>query len=260
VFRSFLERLSRGKSFCRRLPAEFGRRPLHVSPDSALSYLKPDWARSFSDLLSAALKYVAPSDTVWDIGANVGVFSLAAAHVAGPDASVLAVEADPFLAALLQKTVCEGINADLRISVLCAAASEESGIASFLIAERGRSFNSLERSGHRQHAGGSRYRQYVPTITLDSLLDQFVKPDVMKVDVEGAEALVLKGASHVLSQCRPLVYIEVGAEQNAAVMAEFKRHAYRLYDADSEDEREREGCSFNTLAVPIESQRTNRRP
>ena len=258
MFRSLLEKLSRGRAMRRRLPARFGSRPLYLSPDSALSYLKPNWARSSHDLLSAAEKYVIPSDNVWDIGANVGVFAVAAAHMAGSGAEVLAVEADPFLAALLQKTVCEPSNSDLRMTVLCAAASSEAGIARFLVAARGRSFNSLERSGHRQQAGGSRYTQYVPTITLDSLLEHFAKPQVVKIDVEGAEAIVLHGATRILADCRPLFYIEVGAEQNADVMAEFQRHDYKLYDADAEDARELTQCSFNTLAVPRESQRTNR--
>lgn len=259
MFRSLLEQLSRGRAIRRRLPARFGSRPLYLSPDSALSYLKPNWARSSHDLLSAAEKYVNPSDSVWDIGGNVGVFALAAAHVSGSGGGVVAVEADPFLASLLQKTVCEPSNSDLRISVLCAAASSEAGIARFLIAARGRSFNSLERSGHRQQAGGSRYVQHVPTITLDSLLDHFARPQVVKIDVEGAEAIVLRGATRILNECRPLFYIEVGAEQNADVMAEFQRHDYRLYDADTDDARELTQCSFNTLAVPRESQRTNRR-
>ena len=260
MLRSLLEYLSRGKAIRRRLPARFNRRPLYLSPDSALSYLKPNWARSSSDLLSAAVKYVGTSDNVWDIGGNVGVFTVAAAHVAGVGAQILAVEPDPFLAALLQKTACDPGNSDLRVSVLCAAASSEKGIARFLIAARGRSFNSLENAGHRQSAGGSRYVQYVPTITLDSLLEHFARPHVVKIDVEGAEALVLRGARRVLAECRPLFYIEVGAEQNAEVMTEFLRHDYRLYNADAEDERELTRCSFNTLAVPRESSRTNRRP
>ena len=86
MIRSLIERLSRGKAIRRRLPYEFGHRPLYLSPDSALTYLRPNWTKASGELLGAAAKYVNPSDNVWDIGGNVGVFTFAAAHAAGPDA------------------------------------------------------------------------------------------------------------------------------------------------------------------------------
>jgi FkbM family methyltransferase len=259
LIRSLMERLSRGKAIRRHMPDEFGRRPLYLSPDSALSYLKPDWAKASSELLSAAAKYVNRSDNVWDIGGNVGVFTIAAAHAAGPDAEIVTVEADPFLASLLQRTALDPANADRHINVLCAAVSCSVGVARFLIAERGRSSNALEQSGHRSQAGGTRFVQHVPTVTLDALLKHFARPRVIKIDVEGAETSVLQGATRVLAECRPLFYVEVGAEQNADVTAEFQRHRYRLYNGDSDDEVELTHCAFNTLAVPYESTRTNRR-
>lgn len=255
---SLIERLFRNRAIRRRLPKTFGSRRLWLSPDSAMQYLKPNWSQSSSQLLSAAMKYVSKSDTVWDIGSNVGVFTVAAAHVAGPEGEVLAVEADPFLASLLQRSVCDPTNADRRVNVLCAAVSSDPGIARFLVAARGRASNSLESSGHRTQAGGIRYIQYVPTVTLDSLLDHFPKPQVVKIDVEGAEAIVLSGAHRLLSECRPLIYIEVGGAQSADVLAHFQRHRYRIYNGDSDDACEREKCSYNTLAVPMESTRTNR--
>lgn len=82
------------------MPAAFGGRPLWLSADAALQYLRLDWAAASHGLLAAASKYVRQSDVVWDIGSNVGVFAVAAAHRAGPQGSVLALEADPFLASL----------------------------------------------------------------------------------------------------------------------------------------------------------------
>lgn len=120
----------------RRLPAQFGRRPIYVSPDSALSYLKFDWNHA-ADLFSAVANYVRPSDNIWDVGGNVGVFTIASAHIAGPEAEVVTLEADPFLASLLQKSAAHSVNADRRINIVCAAASDEVGLAKFMIAERG---------------------------------------------------------------------------------------------------------------------------
>jgi len=129
-----------------------------VSPDSALSYLKASWSDS-DDLFSAATRYVRPGACVWDIGGNVGVFALAAAHRAGSSGRVITVEADPFLASLLQRTALHTRNQDLSVSVLCAAASSASGLARFNVAARGRSSNALEQAGARVTAGGIRYVQ-----------------------------------------------------------------------------------------------------
>ena len=258
VIRSLLRRYSRGKAIRRRLPVRFGKRSLYLSPDSALSYLKHNWADGSQALLTAAEKYVADGANVWDIGGNVGVFTFAAAHIAGTDSEVVSVEADPFLASLLQKTAIHADNHDRNVSVICAAISDHAGLARFMIANRGRSSNSLEQSGHRSQAGGTRYVQYVPTITLDSLLTSFAAPQVIKIDVEGAETLVLQSAERVLTECRPLVYVEVGSQQNEGVTSIFKKHDYRLFNGDSDDEREISSCVYNTLAVPSESQVTNR--
>jgi len=94
---------------------------------------------------------------------------------------------------------------------------------------------------------------------LDELVELVSCPvGLIKIDVEGAEYAVLEGATRVLAECRPLFYVEVGAEQNADVTAVFQRLKYRLYDGDSDDEVELTQCAFNTLAVPRESTRTNR--
>lgn len=250
MLRRLLERLARGSAFRRRLPPQFGNRPIYLSADSALSYLKPQWADASRSLLDAAAAHATKAKSIWDIGANCGVFTLAAAHVAAPDAEILAVEADPFLAALLQKSTRDPANSDRSISVLCAAVSDHNGVARFLIASRGRSSNSLEQSGHRSQAGGTRFIQHVATTTLDALLEHFSAPDLIKIDVEGAETMVLAGAEQLLSTVRPMLYIEVGEEQNAEVTTILHRHNYRLYDGDRADGVPLEACAFNTLAIP----------
>lgn len=255
MIRRLVERLSRNSAFRRRLPSAFGGRPVYLSGDSALSYLKPDWAKASASLLNAAAKYAAGAKCVWDIGSNCGVFAIAAAHVAGPNAEILAIEPDPFLATLLQKSARDQQNSDRTIHVLCSAVSDREGLARFLIANRGRSSNALEQSGGRCQSGGTRYVQHVPTITLDALLSHFPRPDMIKIDVEGAETLVLQGATELLRKARPVIYIEVGAEQNADVTRELRHHDYRLFDGDGDCSKPLDRCAFNTLAVPAESQR-----
>jgi len=188
----------------------------------------------------------------------VGVFTVAAAHKAGPKASVVAIEPDPFLASLIQRTAMHDGNRDLSISVLCAAVSDRCGIAHLAVATRGRSSNSLVESGSYTQSGGTRYVQHVPTLTLDAMLNEFEAPSFVKIDVEGAESLVMAGAEKLLADHRPTIYIEVGKEQCTQVTSVFNRHQYRLYDGDTTDERPVDACVWNTLAVPAESRLTNR--
>lgn len=92
-------------------------------------------------------------------------------------------------------------------------------------------------------------------MTLDSLLDHFPRPDVLKIDVEEAEARVLAGAGTVL-RGSPVVVCEV-AESNAARVGEILRfHGYRFYDARSRSDarREVESPPAELLAVREESE------
>jgi FkbM family methyltransferase len=252
LFRKLLERFSRSLVIKRRLPVNCGGHVIYVSPDAALKCLKFNLESGNSDLFFAARNYVSPGDIVWDIGANVGMFAFASADKVGEFGQVLAIEADPFLASLLQRSAQMKRSHHLNVKILCCAASDETGIAKFMIAERGRASNSLEKSGHRSQAGGVRYVQYVPTTKLDDLINDFGRPNFVKIDVEGAEAFVLRGAERILGEIRPSFYIEVGEEQNDEVTSAFKRHRYELFDGDSRDRVKIDRCRFNTLAIPAE--------
>ena len=86
-------------------------------------------------------------------------------------------------------------------------------------------------------------------------MQHFPGPDLLKIDVEGAEMLVLAGAEQILTHKRPVVYIEVGEEQAGAVTALLHRHAYVLFDGDGDLDAKINRCTFNTLAMPRETLR-----
>ncbi len=254
MLRTLLERLARSKVIKRHLPPRFGKRPIYISPDAALQYLKPDLQETFcGTLFDVAARYLRAGEVVWDIGANVGFFSLAAAHCVGGSGRVVAFEPDPFLASLVQRSALEQANQSLRLDIFCAAVSNADGIAQFIIAERGRSSNALAETGTRGMAGGARYTQSVPTYTMDSLLQTFAAPQFIKVDVEGAETLVLEGGQTMLSKHRPAFFIEVGAEQSPRVSALFHQHEYVLFDFHDPTRSPQATAPFDTLACPKES-------
>jgi hypothetical protein len=94
----------REKYLKRNLPSRFGFTPLYVSPDSQLKYIKLGEEAFDSGLLKIVDDYIRVDSVVWDIGANVGVFTFAAASRT-LQGSVLAVEADIWMAQLLRKFV-----------------------------------------------------------------------------------------------------------------------------------------------------------
>lgn len=126
-----------------------------------------------------------------DVGANLGYFSLlwASMSVSG---TVLAFEAAPGVADMLRRNV-KANEFDNRVRVIESAVSAEDGDVAF-------DLGPLEQTGWGGIADGSESDSLrVPCIRLDTALgDREI--DVLKVDVEGADALVLEGAEGLLSR------------------------------------------------------------
>lgn len=173
---------------------------MYVTTEGGLRYLGP-LSRTDPILLGLARRFVNPGDRVWDIGANVGLFAFAAASRAR---SVLAVEPDITLARLLRRTAtAQGAPVD----VLPLAVSSAMGVERFVIAKRSRSTNHLEGVGTTM-TGGTREEVIVPTVTLDWLATQFPPPDLVKIDIEGAELIALRQGQALLER-RPVLICEV---------------------------------------------------
>jgi FkbM family methyltransferase len=203
-----------------------------------------------SDLFEFAREFVRNGSVVWDVGANVGLFSAAAAQCAGVSGKVIAVEADIWLAALLRKTAAIQPPTSARIEVIPAAVFDAPGIATFNVAKRGRASNFLTAAGGATQTGGVRESVSVVTCTLDWLLEQRAAPDVIKIDVEGAESMVLKGAKRVLAEARPLMLIEVLSRSRDEVTEMLLANKYALFDWEAKPRAHVSHACVNTLAIP----------
>jgi len=90
----------------------------------------------------------------------------------------------------------------------------------------------------------------VPTVTLDWLAARFPRPDVVKIDVEGAEVRVLGGGPSLLAT-NPTIICEVAKENSPIVRDILAAHGYTLYDGE-QPAAERipiPVAPFNTLAI-----------
>lgn len=223
VLRHAVELLARNRKFWRRLPARYGRRRILVSPDAALRWLKPG-ERAFERFLLDLADSVAPGMIVWDLGANVGAFAIPAAHRSG--AKVVAIEPDPFLLSLLDET--RKANPDLDVEIVAAAVSDAKGDAELAVSGRGRACNALTAGHLPQDHGESRGHITVPTTTLDDLLAIYPAPDLLKIDIEGAEVLALGGATRMLNDVKPKICIEVRKETRQEVERILEAAGYRF--------------------------------
>jgi FkbM family methyltransferase len=257
--RGMAEYLSRGVVLRRRLPSKFGRIPIYVTPEAGLRY----WgAMSQVDpvLYSMAEEIVKPGSVVWDVGANVGLFSLCAAALSGPGGLVLAVEPDPWLAHLIDRSsqlLNGGEYPCAEVEVLCASISDSDRISKLAVAERARASNYLIESAGSTQAMGARCLQSTVSLTLDYLLDYFPPPSVLKIDVEAHEVCVLKGATRLLNQIQPTIWCEVSAQNSQELTSLLHGAKYDLYGAQVQPHPQIKRAWFHTLAIPAGLDRTD---
>ncbi len=142
-------------------------------------------------------RLIPPGAVTYDIGANVGYFSLLAAKLAGPTGRVYAFEPLPRNIEYLRKHIA--INQLENIEVIEAAVSDHGGEAHF-------DLGASSAMGHLAEAGGITVRM----VCLDDQLaaGELRPPDYMKVDVEGAEFEVLKGARQLLEKYHPILFLD----------------------------------------------------
>jgi FkbM family methyltransferase len=167
-----------------------------------------------SDLVPLARRYIAPGKDVIDVGANVGFFSVLAAQLVGGGKNVLAVEPDPSAQALLRENL--RINeCEKNVLVFEGAATDTPGHFTLNVVRGKPEYSSLGELAFSRY-GFSPADMTSTEITgapLDQLVKQFsLNPGFIKIDAEGAELKVLKGALVTLREHRPVILSELCEE------------------------------------------------
>jgi len=247
-----VERFSRNLVLRRKFPSHFGGGIILVSPGIALKFWAFNVERVDPLLFRAALELVKMSDVVWDVGASGGLFSFASSYLAGSSGKVLSIEPDTFSVSLLRRSARARDGRGAPVIVLPVAVLDSVDFAEFMIVKRGRAANFLKESSGSTQTGGIFESKLVMTVTLDWLLDRYPAPNVLKIDVEGAEEKVLTGAKKVLSTVKPIILCEVQPQNSARVSRILKEYGYTIYDAETAAEKREslDSAPYNTLAFP----------
>ena len=156
------------------------------------SHIHGCWLGSYElEMQKCVAKYVKRGDVFFDVGANVGFYSVLAARLTDP-AMVYSFEPLPMNLSYLRKHL--ELNRMQDVKVIEMAISDEVGTAFFEV-EKTRAMGRLRESGSL----------CVRTSTLDSLLseEKVPPPHFIKMDIEGAEFHALLGARQCFTRYRP---------------------------------------------------------
>lgn len=148
----------------------------------------------------------------FDVGANVGFYSLLGARLVGDSGRVIAFEPMPRNLAFLHRHV--RLNRAENVTILPLACADVLATELFLAGEN----CALGRLAPDHRVAGSSAARagdlLVATISLDAAAEKLgLMPDVIKIDVEGAELRVLQGAAHILQHARPSLLLSVHSDE-----------------------------------------------
>jgi FkbM family methyltransferase len=167
-----------------------------------------------ADVESTFLANLHAGDVVYDVGANIGWYSLLAGRAVGPSGQVFAFEPSVHNAALVAQNAAS--NRLGNVSVIPAALTDRDGWMTFL--DKGSLQGRLDKDDfdlqaqrRAQRDQKVQGRSLVPVSSLDSWLAQTDQrpPSLVKIDVEGAEVGVLRGMEQTLEDSGPTLIIEL---------------------------------------------------
>jgi FkbM family methyltransferase len=137
-------------------------------------------------------------DTVLDLGANIGVYTLIFAKLVGKSGHVFAFEPDPLNFEILSKNVKE--NKHENVTLVQKAVSEKNDKIKLYVSKRNHASHRIFDSEEKRNS------IEIEVITLDTYFEKIKKPiNFIKIDVEGVEGATLLGASNIIKNSKDLV-------------------------------------------------------
>jgi FkbM family methyltransferase len=186
-------------------------------------------------LFRAALR---PGMVLMDVGANIGYYSLAAASQTQDEATIYAFEPEPQVLASLHDNIA--LNSFKSILPFDRALADKRGVLRLNVDQANMGKHSLV-----QADGGNSRQIEIQTLTMDEFVREhgITRVDLIKLDVEGAEGMVLAGARDTIAKFGPVIFMEYTPDwlvragtDTQRLFADFTALGYRF---DLIDTRER---------------------
>lgn len=196
------------------------------------------WLGTFErDKQTFIANLILPNTVVYDVGAHVGFYTLLAARKVGPRGKIYAFEPVKDNLSYLKKNI--EVNNLQNVTVVQSAISDFNGVVNF-------DFGMSSYNGQISDSGGIE----VSAQSLDSFFQSasIEPPDLIKIDVEGAESRVLDGAQKLLTQVKPTLLIAIhGTDQLNLCHQKLKELDYYVEELGSSEV----GVHFDLLAELI---------
>jgi FkbM family methyltransferase len=205
----------------------------HFAADQCIGKSLARYGEWAEDEIALLRHYLTEGSTALDVGANVGVHTLAFAEMVGATGSVIAIEGQPEVSTLLAYNIVANELSD-RVKIVAALAGSKPALVPYLAKVPNENMGALSfvQNVHEPEklAVLSGLRITLPLITIDSL--NLSSCALIKIDVEGMEEDVLAGATETLRLCRSVVYFEYAnndIDQLCRMHGMLRKLGYRLF-------------------------------
>jgi FkbM family methyltransferase len=208
---------------------------LELNPRTGQGYLRGEAEQAVQAALAQRLR---PGMIFYDLGANLGLFTLLAARLVTATGKVFSFEPDPANAATLRRNIQR--NGFANVSVVESGIWSSSGDLCFVASDPASPDHGVGKFIER---GAERSGTLLPCVSLDDFVRTAPPPDAIKCDVEGAEVEALRGAAKLLqSPQRPWIIMETHSpalDQSVRSMLHDLSYQFEMVD------------DLHLLAVPV---------
>ena len=194
-------------------------------------------------IVTKLLKIIKPGDICWDVGANIGFYTCLLASLVEDSGAIVAFEPAARTCGYLNENV--SLNQFTNVTVINKGLGDKQEQRSLYYSEAG----LAEGTASLKYADGRAASERVTLDTIDNLTPELPIPDFIKIDVEGYQLEVLRGAEDCLKTHAPLLMAELRdvGETNRDIFGEIEDYVadlgYQLYEIRKHSIRQCDGLS-----------------
>ena len=236
-----------------------------VHPRARFSFSTKTFFEGEAHVRNWIIEHLKPGNVLFDVGAHHGWVSMWALPVVGEEGAVYSFEPSPVNLAILEWH--RNINRFSQWIIVPNAVSDEDAVEMqfFLIDSGDSPMNSLTTGfpGMPQMEGREIEKISIQTITLDAFCQEVgVRPNLMKIDVEGAELLALRGARKLLSESHPAIILAVhpywlpSGQSTSQILELLEANSYTVFDSHGSRVKSLHSGEYLCLNAKVEASST----